>query len=397
MRVVVVADHLGRRAGIDAGVPVARAWRQRGAEVAVVPVGVAGDGFLTSYMALTGARAQVARDGIDLHDSLVIGESVVVVDLSGADLSSTSASIGSVIAELADAYPFVDEMVFALGPTPLSPDLLFSSLTDLVVWGRSRMGGGTVDRRSYPLSLGDGKHFTVDDLHAVVTGLGGKRLRLVVHSDDVAARLGGITGVIGQWAFDAGWDVERRLHASRAIERLDQLCASLTRRPTLAAAPGSGAGGGLGFLFMQLEALARAAGDVADNANDLPTAPESTPVVHSGPGYLASVSGLDDTIASADCVVGVVTVVDVDHDGGEVIADLAARCAREAKPLVVISACGQVSVRDARERGVEVCYSLTSRIQPGPGAPMMDHLVVDGLSDDEITDLVVPIAQSWSW
>ena len=145
--------------------------------------------------------------------------------------------------------------------------------------------------------------------------------------DDLLLGLRGITSRRGR---ALGVPAERMLAVDAALERFAHAI-----DPGLAAAPGAGAAGGLGFAVLAL------GGRLA-----------------TGPGFTAERTGLDRTVGAADLVVTACDSFDFGSRGGGVVADLARRCEAAETPLVVVSPVLGMSGREMRVMGVESAHPL---------------------------------------
>lgn len=354
MRVVIATDSFPAVSSSRAGSAMGEAFAERGAAVAVVPIGAAGRGFATAASDLLGAEAEVI--GVDDTMFTLAGTPSVAVlstptehDLpEGIDRTSTSTTLGRAVSLVLPEVS--EELVVEFGPTALH-DGGAGLLAAL---------GATADR---PLdegvaALGGVSHV---DLAPVRARLGAVRLTLVVHADEVSRHLVGLRGITSVKGHAAGvvTDPADLLALDQALVDLAAACQASSTATTA----GSGAAGGLGFAVLALGGR-----------------------VLTGSEWCLERSGLDTTAKAADLVVTGGGQLDFGTMGGEVLARVTAVAGEALRPVVVVAGTNFISARELRSVGVEAAYS----VRPGRES-------VQTITAEEITEATRPVAASWTW
>jgi len=318
VRVLVLVEAIGDMGAGLVGASVARAWANRGHQVALVPQAAAGAGLGGAVTDLLGASSGI----------------LVVTDPHPG--TETSTALGEALAEACDARP---DQVWV----------------DLATSGATDAGAGLV--RVLGRTGADAR--LAEALAAARERLGSVRLLGVVPTEQVNAELTGMRGVASLAAAaarDAGEPVPP------IPELLDQDRGFATVAADLGLAtppPGAGAGGGLGLAVLAL------GGAIA-----------------SGPGSLAEVARLGETVRRADLVVVVADALDFGSAGGEVVT--AARAWAEAASLPCVAVCRSVRIssRELRTLGIEAAYGL----EPA-----------DAVDEASFGALATKVASTWTW
>ncbi|SER00117.1 glycerate kinase [Microlunatus flavus] len=345
MRVLVCSDAVGGLPSAEAGRSLAAGWPWQ--QVAVVPVGEAGGGFV-------GATA--ARWG-------VTEEPVVVADRVGVRAQTTGRSAAAL------PGPGVGEgpVPYAASSLPLGrllDETLPSSggfLVDLV--GDDVHDGGAgllaalgaeadVDLRGGVAALGS---LTRLDLSAPRARLEGVDLVGVVPGGQRSTPLLGLRGITSVRGRAAGEDAEPLLAADAALQRLADLAGD-----GLGATPGAGACGGTGLAVLAL------GGRLAD-----------------GPGL-----ALDGFAGPVDLVVTGCSVFDFAHRGGGVVAAAAALAARLLAPCVVVAGEVVIGAREMRTMGIEAAYAVHESAADAPQP---------SVSADELAATARRVGRTWRW
>ena len=234
MRVVVAADQVGALSSLEAGTALATGWPA--AEVHVLPVGVAGAGFVRSV----GDRLQAPVE-TEAADRAVVtrvhadGVAALLVEGpaagEGLPLHTSSAPLGAALADvLADLLT---------GPPPRRVHLDLAGLA--VHDGGAGLLGALGALADVPLDRGVAGLQGLGhlDLGPARARLGDVELVGVVPAAELGQPLLGLRGITSLHGRAAGLDAEVLLDTDAALERLAQLAA-----PGVGAAPGPGPAAG---------------------------------------------------------------------------------------------------------------------------------------------------------
>lgn len=356
MRVVIATDAFPAVSSARAGAAMGVAFAERGAQVAVVPIGAAGRGFSVAAADLLGSSVEVLTTD-EVMFTLTRTPQVAVLTASdpGApdpssaiNRSSTSTTLGRAAAVVLDEG--VEELVLEVGAT----DLHDGGAGLLAAWG------ATADA---PLDAGvDGLAGIGSlDLAPVRSRLGDTRLTLVVPADETSRHLVGLRGITSVKGHAAGvvTDPADLLATDQALVDLAAACEA----SAVSTAPGSGAAGGLGFAVLALGGR-----------------------VVTGSQWCTDRADVSSTVRAADLVVCGGGRLDFGTMGGEVLAHVTQLAGDALRPLVVVAGSNFISPRELRSVGVEAAYS----VRPGTEE-------VDTVTADEITEASRPVAASWTW
>lgn len=355
MRVLVMPDGIGAMTSARAGAVIAGEWP--GAEVAVVPMGEAGRGFVQAtadqldvevetWMLDGRMISRAAGQGI-----LVVATEPVAEETGGIDRVGSSADLGRAVRE-------------AVRTASAPPQRILIDLAGV----RTHDGGAgflaglgaTGDR---PLDAGvdvlDG--LGMIDLAPAHDVIGDAELIGVVPDDQVDRLLLGLRGITSLLGREAGEEQEALLAVDGILENFADLVA-----PDLVQVPGVGACGGVGFALAALGGALR-----------------------SGPEVLGEMAGVAATVPSADLVVTVCSVFDFATRGGGVVAE-AARLAGDAlRPCIVIAGEVLIGGREMRTMGVESAYAVRESSADVPTG--------GDTTAAELAEAARRVARTWSW
>ncbi|WP_342395073.1 glycerate kinase [Aestuariimicrobium sp. T2.26MG-19.2B] len=355
MRVVIATDSFPAVSSALAGAAMGEAFADRGAEVAVVPIGAAGRGFSQAASDLLRAPVELMTVAGQVFTLTRQGGTSVLSVAGDPDLlptrridrHSTSVVIGRAVALVLADSP--DELVLEMPATTIH-DGGAGLLAAL---------GAVADK---PLDAGvEGlRGITSVDLGAVRALVGRTRISLVVEADEVARHLVGLRGITSVRGHAAGVvsDPADLLALDQNLVDLAAACGSVE-----SVSAGSGAGGGLGFACLLLGGR-----------------------VLTGSQWCSEHSGLPTTAKAADLVVSGGGRLDFGSMGGEVLTHVTQVAGDALRPVVVVAGANFISARELRSVGVEAAYSVR------PGADDVDTITVE-----EITEATRAVAASWTW
>jgi glycerate kinase len=350
--VVVAADDVGALRSLEAGRALAAGWPSAGVEV--LPVGVAGAGFVPAFADLlrTGPESVavgevvLTRASADGTAALLVEDSVPV---PGLPLEATSAPLGA-----------------ALGLLLAGPPLrrVYLDLAGLAVHdGGAGLLGALGARADVPLDAGvaglDGLRRL--DLSEVRERLGSVELVGVVPAGAADQMLLGLRGITSLYGRPAGLDAEVLLRTDAALEQLAALLG-----PDLGTTPGAGACGGLGLAVLAL-------------GGRLMTGPA---VVFGSPVGAAALRG-------ADLVVTGCSVFDFASRGGGVVAAAAEAAAAVLAPCVVVAGEVLIGGREMRTLGIEAAYPVRE--------PSTDAAAGADVTSAELARTARRVGRSWTW
>jgi glycerate kinase len=352
VRILVATDYIGQLSSLQAGEVIASGWRPV-TEVAVLPIGDAGAGFVTAYADLIGVTTTSrVFDGATVTTGQ--GPDTAVVQVYGPNH-------GAGIAHEHSSWPLGD----AVGAL-LRERALCRMLVDLAgLWvhdagaGLLAALGATADR---PLDSGvaglDGlSHVDLSPARALV---GDTELIGVVPASQHSQQLLGLRGITSLLGREANAEPEWMLRTDAALEAFARLAS-----PTHSASPGAGACGGLGFAVLAL-------------GGQLSTGPDLT---------LASPAG-QHALRDVDLVVTGCSVFDFASRGGGVVAAMAEAAAAALIPCIVIAGEVLIGAREMRTMGIEAAYPVRESLLDDPQ---------DQISDGELATTARRVARSWTW
>jgi glycerate kinase len=352
VRVVVATDSVGALSSLQAGEALATGWLR--AQVAVVPVGAAGAGFVQAAADLWGTRTVTsALDGAVLTRADGPDEAALRVEQgapgpAGLPLTASSAPLGAALAALL---------------AERRPRRVHLDLTGLVVHdgGAGLLGalGAEAD-----VDLGAGVAGLTGlgrlELGPVRTLLGDTELVGVVPADALALPLLGLRGITSRGR-DAGLDPADLLRTDADLERLAQLAGE-----GLGQRPGAGACGGLGLAVLAL-------------GGRLATGPRL--------GLAAAPFGAGRP--APDLVVTGCSVFDFAARGGGVVAAAAEAAAESLAPCVVVAGEVLIGAREMRTMGIEAAYAVRESVADTPAG--------GDVGVEELAATASRVARSWSW
>lgn len=353
MQILVATDTIGALSSQQAGEVLAQGWPR--SDVQVLPVGVAGDGFVRAAADLLGAAcvATATATGVTTEAS-ADGTATLLVEtvggaLDGLPLDAGSGPLGAALADL-------------LSRGPVRRVLLDLAGTDVHDGGAGLLAalGATAD---VPLDEGVAglTGLTRLDVAAVRQRLAATEIVGVVPADELTRPLLGLRGITSLRGRAAGLDADVLLRTDAALERLAGLLG-----PEHAATPGAGACGGLGLAVLAL-------------GGRLSTGPEVG---------LASARGAAG-LRGADLVVTGCSVFDFAARGGGVVAAASTAAARVLAPCVVVAGEVLIGVREMRTMGVEAAYPVRQSTADRPAG--------GDVSAAELAATARRVGRSWSW
>lgn len=362
MRVVVATDRYPALTSAQAGAAMATAWAELRAQVAVVPMGNALDGFQQALADLLVAGVDAYSDGstiveADTDDGLLVAvrpEHQPAGD--GIDQNASSRPLGELL------RCAVDE-ARARGPVAR----IVLELSDIAAHdGGAGLLSALGVRADRPLDQGvvGLTGITSCDLSPAREWLAGARIDLVVPAGEQTKHLVGLKGITSVRGHAVGLDPALLLQTDQALVDLARASGSHDQ----ARSEGAGAAGGIGHAVLALGGG-----------------------VWTGAGLCRELAGLDRTIGHADLVVTGGGQLDFGAMGGDVLFTVVDAATQALRPVVVVAGQNFVSSRELRAIGVEAAYSVLD--QPGlsqlPGAHAIDR--------DHLTEASRIIARSWAW
>lgn len=306
MRILVCSDRIGALSSPEAGAALGRAFvaARPDVEVAVVPMGAAGDD-------LAGALAALGDPSV-----VVSGPARPASGGTGIDRAASSDALGS-------------ELAAALKRRPPRVVLDLTRLTSHD-GGAGILGalGATADV-ALDAGVAGLERLSVLDVAPARRLLGATELVGVVPGDQLGDLLLGLRGVTARRAHLAGVvDPATMLATDAVLGRL----AGLLGVPD---APGAGAAGGAALAVLALGGWLTA-----------------------GPALVTEAAGLERTASAADVVVTGCDVLDAVTRGGPVVGEVAAVADRAQRPCVVVAREAGVSGRELRTFGLESAYAV---------------------------------------
>ncbi|WP_169337872.1 glycerate kinase [Propionicicella superfundia] len=312
MKVVVACDAVGETRAVHAGRVLAQAWRDAGAQVALVPMGATGSDLVTAL------RDAGAATGTDPFPTARTPDALVVVPprVEQPAWTGTSESAGTALeAALADPRALVAVDLTTVPAHDGGAGLLsaLGATADTALTG----GWGALDG------------ITALDLEAPRARLAGCELVGLVDIDDTATPLTSLRGVSSVRGRAEGLDLSEIVAADTALGALAALAG------VDGVLPGPGAAGGNGLAVLAL-------------GGTLTTAPALS----------AGLAHLDRSLARADLLVSACTSLDIGNYGGPVVRHLAGLAVAHGVPLVVGAGHLAMGGRELRAHGVEAGYAL---------------------------------------
>jgi glycerate 2-kinase len=350
MRVLVASDTVGALTSRQAGEAIGSGWS--GADVRVLPIGDSGTGFLAAYADLIGAPVDGAVEGSHLVSTAVAGD-VAVVHLSGPPaegalpLTATSGPLGAALVRLLE-----------LRPRRVVVDLSGLAVHDGGAGLLGALGAGA----DGPLDAGVGPLDRLNrvDLTPVRDRIADVELVGVVPAQQLQQPLLGLRGITSLAGRAADMDPADLLATDAALERFTGLAA-----PGVAAAPGAGACGGLGFAVLAL-------------GGRLVSGPELALTSEDG---LRARSGVDLMVTGC-------SVFDFARRGGGVVSAVAELAAGSLCPCVLVAGEVVVGAREMRAMGIEAAYGVHESSVDQPAGEV---------TEAELRQTATRVARSWRW
>jgi glycerate 2-kinase len=352
MRTLVATDAIGALSSRQAGELIASGWRPT-ADVAVLPVGQAGDAFVAAYSDLAGVRISTELvDGIIVTSGVGLDTGLVQVHGSdrgtGIPFGQTSRPIGEAIAALLGKQ----------APAQLLVDLAGVWVHDAGA-GLLAALGAVGDR---PLDEGvDGLiGLSQLDLSQARARLGETQLVGVVPAAERDQLLLGLRGITARAGREAGAEPELMLRTDATLEAFAGLAAG-----SQATVGGAGACGGLGFGVLAL-------------GGRLSTGPA---LALSSPIGRAALRGLDLLVTGC-------SAFDFASRGGGVVTAMAEAASHSLSPCIVIAGEVLIGSREMRAMGIEAAYPVRESTLDQPSGDV---------SEEELAATARRVARSWSW
>jgi glycerate kinase len=347
MRVLIASDSIGGWSSAQAGQALAAAWDS--ADVRVLPVGSAGQGFVQAMADRLRTTVDTSVAGDVLASSAHAGdEAVVGVEAPGR---------GPGIAYDATSRPLGEAIERLLQST--RPARLYVDLAGLAVHdgGAGLLGalGATAD---VPLDAGVAGLTGLSqlDLSAATARLADIDLVGVAPTNQLSQPLFGLRGITSL-ARDVDAVPELMLSTDATLEQMAALTGVVPANQ-----PGSGACGGLGLAVLAL-------------GGRLATGPAVS---------LASVE-----LRGLDLLVTGCSIFDFVTRGGGVVAAMAEAAATALSPCIVVAGEVLIGSREMRTMGIEAAYAVRETVSDAP----TDAAV----SLAELGARARRVARSWSW
>jgi glycerate 2-kinase len=355
VRILVATDSIGAMPSPEAGEVIASGWRP-GAEVSVLPIGEAGAGFVTAYADLAGIPTSTqVIDGRSVTTGRESSTAVVRVQGSdqgdqrfGIPYQQSSRPIGEAIAAVVRSEP---------------PHRILVDLTGL--WVHDAGAGmlaalGAVGDRPLDQGVEGLAGLSQLDLAPARALLRETELIGVVPAAQLDQQLLGLRGITARIGRDASAEPELMLQTDATLEAFARL-ASVTN----AAAPGAGAGGGLGFAVLAL------GGRLATGPALALTSPK---------GQVA--------LRQVDLVATGCSVFDFATRGGGVVAAMAEAASAALSPCIVIAGEVVIGSREMRTMGIEAAYAVRESVLDDPRG---------NVGKAELVATARRVARSWTW
>ncbi len=342
---------------LDAGTAVARAFAERGAQCAVVPIGLPGSGAAAALADAIDAPLSpvVVTDGGSAEGAVAGDTALLAVVASEASdrFAAGSGLVGTALDALLAAHPSVRDIYL-----------------DVTGGGWHDGGAGLLSalgaRADVTLDAGvDGlRGITAIDLSPAVARLGGRRITLVAATEDAGSPLTGLRGITSRLGGRDDLPLERQLEIDQALQDLADAC----RRaggPASGISRGGSSHGGLGFAVLTLGGRVQRGLDVC-----------------------SGLTGLSASVAQADLVVTGCDELDFGHWDKTAVIEIAAEVGA-AVPVIAVARENHITARELRSQLIESAHSLQV-------APASDPLGADRARVmSQITEAASGIARSW--
>ncbi len=353
VRVLVCSDEVDGLSSAAAGRALAEGWA--GQRTAVVPLGEAGSGFVTSC---------ADRLGV-VEEPVVVGDRVGVRAHGGALTAVSLPGPGVGEGPVPYAASSLPLGLLVAATLPESGTLLVDLVSDDVHDGGAGFLAGLGAEADVDLTVGVTglAGLTRLDLSGSRQRLAGLELVGVVRGDQRATPLLGLRGITSVRGRAAGEDAEPLLAADAGLQQLAALAGfglAAGLGTGLGATPGAGACGGTALAVLALGGR-----------------------LTTGPGL-----ALDAITGPVDLVVTGCSVFDFAHRGGGVVAAAAALAGRLLAPCVVVAGEVLIGAREMRTMGIEAAYGVRE-------AGTSDTNAV--VTPDELASTARRVARTWRW
>ena len=354
MRILVATDSIGAMSSREAGEVIAAGWRP-GAEVAVLPIGEAGAGFVAAYADLAGITTSTqVIDGRSVTTGR--GSSAAVVRVQGSDQGDQ----GAAIPYRQSSRP-LGEAVAAVVREP--PDRILVDLTGL--WVHDAGAGmlaalGAIGDRPLDQGVAGLTGLSQLDLAPARALLGKTELVGVVPAAQLDRPLLGLRGITAVTGREAGEEPDLMLSTDATLEAFAKLASS-----GHSGAPGAGACGGLGFAVLAIGGR-----------------------LTTGPALALSSPQGQTALGKVDLVATGCSVFDFASRGGGVVAAMAEAASAVLSPCVVIAGEVVIGSREMRTMGIEAAYAVRESVLDDPRGDV---------NEAELAATARRVARSWTW
>lgn len=346
----MATDAIGGLSSAAAGAVIARAFADAGAQVAVIPMGEAGVGFVDACAALWGASTTDAAGAV-----VAVSGDLMAVAPHGPGQPAVGFDPDASSRQLASGW---------VGSAPgrtVYLDLAGNAAHD----GGAGLLAGLGASASVPLDEGVAALRGMErlDLRPAFEALGGARLVGVVPVDERDTPLHGLRGITSRRGRETGMDPAQMLAVDAALANLaaEATLASGSAAP-LSESPNAGACGGAALAVLALGGT-----------------------IVTGPDALAQLSGLPQTLARAELVVTGYSQLDFGTSGGPVLRRVAELAAEHTSPVVAVAGRNHISARELRSLGIEQAYAIAPELDP------------ESLDADVIARGLAPVVRQWAW
>jgi glycerate kinase len=355
VRILVATDSIGAMSSREAGEVIAAGWRP-GVEVAVLPIGEAGAGFVAAYADLAGITTSTqVIDGRTVTTGR--GSSAAVVRVQGSDQGNQGAGIPY----QRSSRPLGEALAAVVGSEP--PDRILVDLTGL--WVHDAGAGmlaalGAIGDRPLDQGVAGLTELSQLDLAPARTLLGRTELVGVVPAAQLDRPLLGLRGITAVTGRDAGEEPDLMLSTDATLEAFAKLAFS-----GHSGAPGAGACGGLGFAVLALGGR-----------------------LTTGPALALSSPQGQNALRQVDLVATGCSVFDFASRGGGVVAAMAEAASAVLSPCIVIAGEVVIGSREMRTMGIEAAYAVRESVLDDPRGDV---------NEAELAPTARRVARSWTW
>jgi glycerate 2-kinase len=355
VRILVATDSMGAMSSREAGEVIAAGWRP-GVEVAVLPIGEAGAGFVAAYADLAGITTSTrVIDGRTVTTGR--GSSAAVVRVQGSDQGNQGAGIPY----QRSSRPIGEALAAVVGSEP--PDRILVDLTGL--WVHDAGAGmlaalGAIGDRPLDQGVAGLTGLSQLDLAPARALLGKTELVGVVPAAQLDRPLLGLRGITAVTGRDAGEEPDLMLSTDATLVAFAKLAFS-----GHSAAPGAGACGGLGFAVLALGGR-----------------------LTTGPALALSSPQGQTALRQVDLVATGCSVFDFASRGGGVVAAMAEAASAVLSPCIVIAGEVVIGSREMRTMGIEAAYGVRESVLDDPRGDV---------NEAELAATARRVARSWTW